>query len=276
MAGVVPLPSTPGNEVLVNMVFAMGALDSSTTDDDRGGDLYYLKARSALQRDMFEGGTISLVQGLGIMANYLQRSDRPNAGYMCLGWALRMAMALGLHEPGSSRHCSPFEKEMRTRVWWGLVILESGCSVTFGRPHPAGDSQLNASPLPINCSDDDLTVLSTRSPAPQAQITSYTSLIYQSRLARVTWDIHERVLCSNPAPTVEQLLRYDERIRRAIDDFPSYMRDSSPGPYHLARSVQTWRTNYFRSILFRPLLVGAALGSGRHKAMTSAVAQGVQ
>lgn len=88
------------------------------------------------------------------MANYLQRSNRPNAGYLVLGVAIRMAIGLGLHTPITSWRCSPLEREMRSRVWWCIVSLESGCSMTFGRPNGIGLADLSAVPIPINCHDE--------------------------------------------------------------------------------------------------------------------------
>ncbi|KAL1408335.1 hypothetical protein Q8F55_005143 [Vanrija albida] len=261
VTGALRIPAKPGTEVLLNMVFAMGALDSGTSAQSADGNKYYLVARRALQRDILEGGTLALVQGLAIMPNYLQRSGRPNAGYMCLGWALRMAMTLGLHTPVTSPRCTPFEREMRLRVWWAVVTMEAGCSVTFGRPHPAGAFQLDAAPLPINCDDEHLTVGSAAAPENVEGVTLYSALVVQSRLARVTCALVDRILHSNPAPAVHELRKYDRRIVSVLEAMPEYMRSAPPGPYCLAMLVQRWRARDIRAILYRPLLLGAAWGN---------------
>lgn len=262
VTGALRVPAKPGTEVLLNMVFAMGALDSGMSAQSADGNKYYLVARRALERDILEGGTLSLVQGLAIMSNYLQRSGRPNAGYMCLGWALRMAMTLGLHTPVTSPRCTPFEREMRLRVWWAVVTIEAGCSVTFGRPHPAGAFQLDAAPIPINCDDEHLTVGSGDAPGNIGEVTMYSALVYQSRLARVTCALVDRILHSNPAPAVHELRKYDNRIVSVIESMPEYMRTAPPpGPYALAMNIQHWRTRDIRAILYRPLLLGAAWGN---------------
>jgi transcriptional regulatory protein GAL4 len=238
-------------------MFARGALDIGTSD----GDTYYLLARDALKRDMLHGGTLELVQGLGMMANYLQQSGRPNAGYMALGWAIRMAMALGLHTPSAA--CTPLERETRLRVWWAIVTMEAGCCATFGRPHAAGAFQLHTTPLPINCDDEHLTVVSDTAPTSVDRPTLYTALGYQSRLAQATCAILDRILHSNPAPTLAQLRRYDGRILVAIRDMPEYMCAlPGAGPHQLALNVQRWRTRDLRAILYRPLLLGVAWRSG--------------
>nr|KIR45158.1 hypothetical protein I312_05725 [Cryptococcus bacillisporus CA1280] len=127
ISGAVPIVK-PGSDVLMYMIFAMGALDLAQSEEDDDGHGYYEIARQSMDREILEGGTLPLVQGLAIMANYLQRNNRPNAGYLCLGMAIRMATALGLHTPAAGKKCSVLEKEMRIRVWWSLVALEAGCA----------------------------------------------------------------------------------------------------------------------------------------------------
>lgn len=88
----------------------MGALDLAQSEEDDDGHEYYETARQSMDREILEGGTLPLVQGLAIMANYLQRNNRPNAGYLCLGMAIRMATALGLHTPAAGRNALPWRK----------------------------------------------------------------------------------------------------------------------------------------------------------------------
>lgn len=249
----------------MNMIFAMGAFDLATVDGIDDGDRFYQAAWAALQRDMLEQGTLELVQGLGIMANYLQRSNRPNAGYICLGIAIRMALALGLHMPTTSQRSTPLEKEMRTRVWWALVTLEAGCSVTFGRPHALGTAALKTVPLPINCDDEHLTVSTHDTPIDVQYSTRYSALIVQSHLARATCSVHDRILQSSPAPSIEQVKWCDDRIVSVVRDLPPFMLDVQGGPFRLAKSVQVWRSRDFRAILYRPVLLAAAWDASRRK-----------
>ncbi len=171
--GALPISPGAGSAVLFNMVgmqvsvnqvvhgaddaclqiFAMGAFDLGTTDAADDGIKYYERARNALTRDLLSEGTLSLVQGVAIMANYLQRNNRPNAGYLCLGLAIRMATALGLHSAPANTH-SLLDRELRKRVWWCIATLEAGCSVTFGRPYGLSRAVITSAPLPINCDDE--------------------------------------------------------------------------------------------------------------------------
>ncbi|KIR52716.1 nuclear protein [Cryptococcus gattii Ru294] len=275
ISGAVPLVK-PGSDVLMYMIFAMGALDLAQSEEDDDGHGYYEIARQSMDREILEGGTLPLVQGLAIMANYLQRNNRPNAGYLCLGMAIRMATALGLHTPTTGKKCSALEKEMRIRVWWSLVALEAGCAVTFGRPHSVGPLQLAAIPLPLNVDDEYLTVSTTVQPKPCDHPTLYTALIVQAKLAKVTCGIHDRILQSHPAPTVEQLKRYDERVVSVLQAQSNISQVEQNDPYQLARKVQLWRIKDFRAVLHRPILLAAAWDTSHRKILLPGVREAIE
>lgn len=275
ISGAVPIVK-PGSDVLMYMIFAMGALDLAQSEEDDDGHGYYEIARQSMDREILEGGTLPLVQGLAIMANYLQRNNRPNAGYLCLGMAIRMATALGLHTPAAGKKCSVLEKEMRIRVWWSLVALEAGCAVTFGRPHSVGPFQLAAIPLPLNEDDEYLTVSTTVQPKPCDRPTLYTALIVQAKLAKVTCGIHDRILQSHPAPTVEQVKRYDERVVSVLQAQSNISQVEQNDPYQLARRVQLWRIKDFRAVLHRPILLAAAWDTSHRKILLPGVREAIE
>jgi transcriptional regulatory protein GAL4 len=70
--------------VSTSQIFAMGALDSVAQESDFHGQTYCDIARAILNNDIMESGSVELVQAIAILANYLQRNDKPNAGYLCL------------------------------------------------------------------------------------------------------------------------------------------------------------------------------------------------
>jgi transcriptional regulatory protein GAL4 len=254
LAGVLPIPGTRGTQALLYMIFAMGALDTTVIDDSTRGDVYFERADSALLDERLDAGSIPTIQALAIMSIYLQRTDRPDRGYMLLGRAIRMALVLGLHDPTRPHPTSPFAREMRLRIWWGLVVLEAGCSVTFGRPHAAGAYLLGACPLPSDCSDDDFSPISTQIPWPrQDQISPYTSLLWQATLTQVTCGIHERALCTAYPPTLQQIERYDQHIAQTLQSFPPKTVEVA----HVGMHIFRWRTRDIRAILYRPIFIGA-------------------
>jgi transcriptional regulatory protein GAL4 len=210
-----------------------------------------------------------LVQGLAIMALYLQKRNKPNAGYLCLGLAIRMAKALGMHTPipkTTRGGLTVLESEMRIRIWWGLVTLEAGQSMTYGRPHSISLPSLSAVALPTNTDDALLTVSTTKLPPDSSRVTLYTALITQAKLAQMALASLDRVSRSLPTPTVEQIKWCGDFFRDQVAALPAYMQPGAPGPFVFARAVQDWRARDFRSVLYRPVLLSAAWNTTRKEA----------
>lgn len=71
------------------------------------------------------------------------------------GTAIRLGQRIGLHRDGSSLGLSPFETEMRRRLWWQIVVLDTRVAELSG----AGTSILTAlfdTHLPSNVNDSNL------------------------------------------------------------------------------------------------------------------------
>jgi transcriptional regulatory protein GAL4 len=102
---------------------------------------------------------VAIILLTGSQGNYLQKRDRPNTGYNMIGIAFRMALGLGLHReiPDLDNEHNTLNKELRRRVWWILYMVDSGFSITMGRPTTASDAFIDAR-FPLNI-DDSVTSL---------------------------------------------------------------------------------------------------------------------
>lgn len=134
---------------LLNMVFALGSLASSTSDNE-AHYVYFNRSRQHLTLESFGSGNLEVLQALAIMSGYyMHYLNRPNEAHSLMGGTLRMATALGLHReysdasktdsggqlnamaPGETDSIPP---EMRRRIWWSLFCLDAWASTTTGRP----------------------------------------------------------------------------------------------------------------------------------------------
>jgi len=129
---------------LLNMVFALGSLASSSTDNE-AHYVYFNRSRQHLSLESFGSGNLEVLQTLAIMSGfYMHYLNRPNEAHSLMGGALRMATALGLHREYSERseisrqlmlqEEESISPEMRRRIWWSLFCLDSWASTTTGRP----------------------------------------------------------------------------------------------------------------------------------------------
>ena len=80
-----------------------------------------------------------------------------------IGIAFRMALGLGLHREISANDIehNTLNKEIRRRVWWILYMVDSGFSITMGRPITASDAFIDVR-YPQNV-EDSVSVLMTTS-----------------------------------------------------------------------------------------------------------------
>src|SRR4051812_29475879 len=68
----------------------------------------------------------TLVDGMRLTDNQ-QASRALNPGrevWILLGMVIRIAQSVGLHRDPSNFSVSPFESEMRRRLWWHIVSLD--------------------------------------------------------------------------------------------------------------------------------------------------------
>lgn len=121
---------------LLNMVFAMGSIVASKSDD-HNHITFYNRAKEHLPIDVFGSGHLEILQALSLMGGYyLHYINRPNLANAILGAALRMACAMGLHREGmpDQSGANQLVIEQRRRTWWSLFCLDTWASTTLGRP----------------------------------------------------------------------------------------------------------------------------------------------
>ncbi|KAJ8100123.1 fungal-specific transcription factor domain-containing protein [Lipomyces tetrasporus] len=269
--------------MLLRMVLALGTLAASTraNNDDYS---FYLSARERFSAEIYESGTIELLQILLLMVNYLQKRDKPNSSYTLLGLAMRMAVGLGLHREfsngstslsshtaGKPRTAQPntLKMEIRRRVWWTLYLFDSGSSITFGRPPLMAVPQQTVDVTECgNVEDSKLKLTDDIGPSvPYA--TPYSAFIAHSRLSIIsnkvyyqfyTLSRHQRPLSE---PTLKDILTCFEREMEdwrqnlIADFFGSNCSEWFTGP----RAVVLWKAKNLQLLLYKSFLESAAVAS---------------
>lgn len=256
---VIPRPSGRSWHALAFMIAAIGDFTAAATSTDTDRRLF-MAAKSNMSIESLEMGNITLVQTLTLMSNYLQKRNKPNSGYNYLGLALHMAMGLGLHKEFSDWDISPLNMEIRRRVWWCMCIFNIGAAMTFGRPLAWPNRNVEVS-LPLNVNDRALTNLSRSLPNEADHVTTFSSLIIQSRLHMLTMDIYTRVI-SMPHPSASELIRLDDTlIGEWESSVPPWYQQSSPilPKFATAHAVLWWRLFNFRIIMYRPYVMRRVL-----------------
>lgn len=117
---------------------------------------YHSAVRSALLRANFTSSKdILLVQAFTLYLLAVRQYHEPNAFWILTGTAVRLGQRMGLHRDGTLIGLSPFETEIRRRVWWRLMALDGQTAELCGAGVSVTSSQYD-SKMPLNVNDSDL------------------------------------------------------------------------------------------------------------------------
>ena len=101
------------------------------------------------------------------------------------GMALHLAQALGVHRDGTNFGLSPFETEMRRRLWWHISLLDSRSAEDHGTD-PTFSNAFYDTQLPMNVNDDDIYPEMHKWPTPQTGCTEMSFCLVRFELSIVS------------------------------------------------------------------------------------------
>ena len=132
----------------------MTNFDSSKTDLTLK---YRLGLEHALARaDFLNVPNIIIVQAFAIFLFLVRRHDSPRFVWMMTGLIIRMAQSIGLQRDGTNfEYLTPFEIEMRRKVWWAVCMLDLRASEDQGTELTIGIGSFDTK-LPLNINDADI------------------------------------------------------------------------------------------------------------------------
>lgn len=156
---------TPAHEALMFSIY-YAAINSMEEDDimtnfgSSKSDLnlrYRLGLEHALAKaDFLNVPDIVLVQAFALFLCLVRRHDSPRFVWMMTGLVIRMAQYLGLQRDGTHfTHLTPFEIEMRRKVWRLVCALDVRASEDQGTDLtiPSGSFDTR---VPLNLNDEDI------------------------------------------------------------------------------------------------------------------------
>lgn len=132
----------------------------------------------------------------------VRKSYRVDTLFVLSGVAIRLARKMGLHRDGTSLGLSPFDTEMRRRLWWYLVHVDFRTADVLGT-RPSMDLSSGDTKVPLNIEDEDLDPDMVNLPPERNGITSITLCLIQCetmetlrRFATASGDVRWEVLFS--------------------------------------------------------------------------------
>jgi hypothetical protein len=152
--------------------------------------------------------------GFNIQQEFLRQRDAHMGLGVLASVVVRLAMRMGMHrDPEKYEQITPFEGEMRRRVWASVLQLDAFASTLLGMPAMIHESHYDTK-LPRNLLDDDFGQDTVELPPsrPETELTPVLYPITKTRLLTVFRAIFNRV-CLGHIESYEEVMAFDRRLR---------------------------------------------------------------
>jgi len=151
------------------------------------------------------------------------------ASYVLIGIAVRIALRMGLHRDPTkvSGNISPFQAEMRRRIWNHLSQVDMLASFHIGLPSMVQGVESDTLP-PRNLFDTDINESSTKlpEPRPDTEITSMSYPICKGRLFRAFGKITSQANRLS-MPSYSEVMELDVELLEAYSRVPQHFKNQS-------------------------------------------------
>ncbi|KAG8163496.1 hypothetical protein KVR01_006793 [Diaporthe batatas] len=110
--------------------------------------------RALARADYLNSTSLETLQAFMIYSTCLRNYAESRASWALLAMALRLAQAIGVHRDGDGSAFSPFEAEMRRRLWAQIIVLDVRAAQDRGTEAMIRQEETNTA-APSNVNDDD-------------------------------------------------------------------------------------------------------------------------
>lgn len=98
---------------------------------------------------------VAVIQAFTLFLIVVRRHDESRFCWALTGLLIRIAQGLGLHRDGTHFKLSPFETEIRRRLWWALLMLDLRSAEELGTDMTIGERSFDTQ-MPSNINDSDI------------------------------------------------------------------------------------------------------------------------
>ena len=115
----------------------------------------------------------------------MRRHDDTRFVWTLTGLAIRIAQSLGLHRDGTTFNLSPYEVELRRRLWWHVCVIDMRASEDHGSNPSIAETSFDTQ-MPLNINDEDLSPDMEKAPVPRVGGTEMTFCLVRFEVSRTT------------------------------------------------------------------------------------------
>ncbi|KAF4308068.1 putative transcriptional regulatory protein [Botryosphaeria dothidea] len=171
---------------------------------------------SLANADFLNSTDLQVLQAFSLYLLCLRSHNKTRSVWTLVSLAVRIAQDLNLHRDGSVTGFSPFETEVRRRLWWQIVVLDIRACEDRGS-FPQIDQSLCSTKVPLNINDDDINPQMRTSPPERTGCTDVSF----SRLCQEASLIAPRFFSPVPAGVDDDQKRehWQTRIQQEVERF---------------------------------------------------------
>lgn len=153
-------------------------------DKDQMSSRFRFAVEQALARANFlNTSSLMVLQALVLFLICVRSQDDTRTVWSLSGLATRLAQALGVHRDGTVFGLTPFETEMRRRLWWHISILDTRAAEDHGAD-PSYTEAFYDAQLPLNINDDDISPETKDPPQERKGTTEMTFCLIRFELSQ--------------------------------------------------------------------------------------------
>lgn len=186
------------------------------------------KYRFAVEQSMARAGFLCtqellILQAFALFLTCVRRSDDSRYVWTMTGLLIRIGQSLGLHRDGQQFGISPFETEMRRRLWWLICTLDVRTSEDHGSDPSIVEHAFDTR-FPLNVEDEDLDPDMKEPPVEREGRTEMTFDLIRytvsTTVRRLSYAPPGRGTCSrkNASLTIEDKERLIEELHQYLEN----------------------------------------------------------
>jgi hypothetical protein len=216
---------------------------------------YRLGMEQALAKaDLFDAPDLILVQALAIFLTVARRHESPRFVWMMSGIAIRMAQYLGLQRDGARfKHMTPYEIEMRRRVWWVVCNLDLRASEDQGTDLTITTGSFDTK-IPLNIDDEDIDPDTKEMPTPRDRLTSMSMACVVAEICNIMLKMMAIGARDDPSNQERQTLLLEEMYQKGEQGYLRYTEAAGGTAYWVTVALARLVLAKMTLIVFLPIL----------------------
>jgi hypothetical protein len=175
--------------------------------------------RALAEAEILDKPTLPLLSAMALYLSAMQLHSQGKGIWVLNGLAIRLAQGMGLHRDGERLGLSPFQSELRRRVWWHILGRDGRAAEDSGLQKFC--TMRSDARLPLHVDDADLDPGMASLPPPRMGVfTAMTLPLAGYEITRAVRRLASIAAMATPASPPEEAVRVEivERTRLRVEE----------------------------------------------------------